>query len=117
MHYLIDVQLIINVSSQGELSCNGHEVRVFDFLTETSTRHVAQHKAPVAFGLGGHGVADYHLIDSFVNAIAVSCWFSPIYLLITYSYFCSGIINQCLEHFFKQVNALAISLRIWCLSL
>lgn len=56
--------------SKGELSCNGHEVRVFDFLTQTSTKHKPQHKAPVEFGLGGHGVADYHLIDAFINAIA-----------------------------------------------
>lgn len=74
-HYLIDVEFIINVSSQGELSCNGREVRVFDFLTETSTEHMLQHKAPVAFGLEGHGVADYHLVDAFVNAIAVSYFF------------------------------------------
>lgn len=43
---------------------------MFDFLTQTSTKHMPQHKAPVEFGLGGHGVADYHLIDAFVNAIA-----------------------------------------------
>lgn len=72
MHYFINAEFIINVSSQGELSCNGREVHVFDFLTKTSTKHMPQHKAPVAFGLEGHGVADYHLIDAFVNAVAVS---------------------------------------------
>lgn len=45
---------------------------MFDFLTQTSTKHKPQHKAPVEFGLGGHGVADYHLIDAFINAVAVS---------------------------------------------
>lgn len=67
------------MSYQGELSCNGHEVRVFDFLTKTSTKHKPQHEAPMAFGLGGHGVADYHLIDAFVNAVAVSFFFLPFF--------------------------------------
>ena len=62
------------VSSQGELSYNGHEVRVFDFLTETATKHVAHNNAPKHFGLSGHGGADYHLMDAFISAVAVSIY-------------------------------------------
>lgn len=92
MHCLTDIEFLITVSSQGELSCNGHEVCVFDFLTGTSTKYVPQHKAPEAFGLGGHGVADYHLIDAFVTAVAVSCCLFFYYLIYSYLCFVSLII-------------------------
>ncbi len=58
--------------SQGELSYDGHEVRVFDFLTQRSTKHVAQNNAPKDFGMTGHGGADYHLMNAFISAVAVS---------------------------------------------
>lgn len=94
-HQLVHVKFVSNVSYQGELTCNGHEVRVFDFLTKTSTKHMSQHKAPEAFGLGGHGVADYHLIDAFVNAVAVSCCFLTIFSQLFLDFF---------NLFFKSVN-------------
>ncbi|XP_078110778.1 putative oxidoreductase YteT isoform X2 [Sander vitreus] len=56
--------------SKGELSCDSHEVRVFDFLTQRSTKHTARNDAPRQFGMSGHGGADYHLMDAFVSAVA-----------------------------------------------
>ncbi|MFT7804507.1 uncharacterized protein LOC108924868 isoform X2 [Arapaima gigas] len=56
--------------SKGELSYNGHGVRVFDFLTQSSTRVQVDTSIPEGFGRGGHGVADYHLVDAFVSAVA-----------------------------------------------
>lgn len=59
---------------QGELSCDGHQIRVFDFLTQKSTKITASREAPGHFGKGGHGAADYHLIDAFISAVAVSVY-------------------------------------------
>lgn len=56
--------------SKGELSCDGHEVRVFDFLTQRSTKHKAHNDAPRHFGMSGHGGADYHLMGAFISAVA-----------------------------------------------
>lgn len=56
--------------SKGELSYDGHEVRVFDFLTQRSTKHTAQNNAPRNFGMTGHGGADYHLMEAFISAVA-----------------------------------------------
>uniref|UniRef100_A0A3P8T6U4 Zgc:154075 n=1 Tax=Amphiprion percula TaxID=161767 RepID=A0A3P8T6U4_AMPPE len=56
--------------SKGELSYDGHEIRVFDFLTQRSTKHMADSKAHWAFGMTGHGDADYHLIHAFISAVA-----------------------------------------------
>uniref|UniRef100_A0A1A8FSY5 Gfo/Idh/MocA-like oxidoreductase N-terminal domain-containing protein n=1 Tax=Nothobranchius korthausae TaxID=1143690 RepID=A0A1A8FSY5_9TELE len=57
-------------STKQELSCNGHEITVFDFLTQRSTKHTASSDAPTHFGLSGHGGADYHLINAFISAVA-----------------------------------------------
>lgn len=57
---------------QGELSYDGHQVRVFDFLTKTSTRHVGQDDTPKNFGMSGHAAGDYNLIRAFISAVAVS---------------------------------------------
>ncbi|XP_020493850.1 putative oxidoreductase YteT [Labrus bergylta] len=56
--------------SKGELSYNGHEVNVFDFLTQRSTKHTAPNNVPKHFGMSGHGGADYHFIDAFISAVA-----------------------------------------------
>uniref|UniRef100_A0A3B3BFL3 Zgc:154075 n=1 Tax=Oryzias melastigma TaxID=30732 RepID=A0A3B3BFL3_ORYME len=56
--------------SKGEMSCDGHEIRVFDFLTQKSTKITANRDVPGHFGKGGHGAADYHLIDAFISAVA-----------------------------------------------
>ncbi|XP_053705284.1 uncharacterized protein zgc:154075 [Synchiropus splendidus] len=56
--------------SRGELTCDSHEIRVFDFLTEKTTKHTSGNDAPQHFGLSGHSGADYHLIDAFVAAVA-----------------------------------------------
>lgn len=56
--------------SKGELSYDGHEIRVFDFLTQRSTNHRADSNTPGHFGMSGHGGADYHLIDAFISAVA-----------------------------------------------
>ncbi|XP_062871800.1 uncharacterized protein zgc:154075 [Trichomycterus rosablanca] len=55
--------------SKGELSYNGHELKVFDFLTQKSTKHTVDINVPEGFDKGGHGVADYHLVDSFISAV------------------------------------------------
>lgn len=59
-------------SSQGELSCNGHEIHVFNFLTQKSTKHTAVYNTPRQFGMSGHGGADYCLMHAFISAVAVS---------------------------------------------
>ncbi|KAM6981779.1 putative oxidoreductase YteT [Tautogolabrus adspersus] len=56
--------------SKGELSCNGHEVNVFDFLTQRSTKHTVLNNVPKHFGMSGHGGADYHFIEAFISAVA-----------------------------------------------
>lgn len=60
------------MSSQGELSYDGREISVFDFLTQKSTKHTAQNNAPKDFGMSGHAGADYHLVETFISAVAVS---------------------------------------------
>lgn len=57
---------------QGELTYNGQEIQVFDFLTQVSTKHTVDMNVPGNFSKSGHGVADYHLVDAFVSAVAVS---------------------------------------------
>lgn len=52
---------------------------MFDFLTQRSTKYLADLKAPGSFSMKGHGGADYHLVDAFISAVAVSstvCFFS-----------------------------------------
>ncbi|KAM3872412.1 putative oxidoreductase YteT [Diretmus argenteus] len=56
--------------SMGELSYDGHEISVFDFLTQKSTKHTAPSNTPGHFGMSGHGGADYHLMDAFISAVA-----------------------------------------------
>ncbi|RVE70358.1 hypothetical protein OJAV_G00063590 [Oryzias javanicus] len=56
--------------SKGEMSCDGHEICVFDFLTQKSTKLTVKLDVPGHFGKGGHGAADYHLIDAFISAVA-----------------------------------------------
>nr|XP_057941249.1 uncharacterized protein zgc:154075 isoform X2 [Doryrhamphus excisus] len=55
--------------SLGELSFSDDEIRVFNFLTQKSTKYVAKVHAPEGFGMAGHGVADYYLMDSFISAV------------------------------------------------
>ncbi|XP_062396560.1 uncharacterized protein zgc:154075 [Sardina pilchardus] len=56
--------------TRGELQYNGHDISVFDFLTQRSTKHSADLKAPGSFAMKGHGGADYHLVDAFISAVA-----------------------------------------------
>ncbi|KAL1021319.1 hypothetical protein UPYG_G00011730 [Umbra pygmaea] len=56
--------------SKGELSFNGHEIRVFDFLSGMGTRYRAESSMPVGFQMGGgHSRADYHLVEAFISAV------------------------------------------------
>ncbi|CAG03211.1 unnamed protein product [Tetraodon nigroviridis] len=59
-------------SNQGELSYDGQGIRVFDFLTQKSTKHSVQDDPPEEFGMGGHASADYNFISAFVSAVADS---------------------------------------------
>ena len=45
---------------------------MFDFLTQRSTKHSVDSEAPGSFAMAGHGGADYHLVDAFISAVAVS---------------------------------------------
>ncbi|XP_036389759.1 uncharacterized protein zgc:154075 [Megalops cyprinoides] len=56
--------------SKGELSYDRDGVRVFDFLTQKAMEHTADSAVPAVFGMGGHGAADYHLVDTFISAVA-----------------------------------------------
>ncbi|XP_013890179.1 putative oxidoreductase YteT [Austrofundulus limnaeus] len=56
--------------SKGELSYSGREIRVFDFLTQNTTKHTVSSDAVKHYGMGGHGGADYHLINAFISAVA-----------------------------------------------
>ncbi|XP_005941234.1 putative oxidoreductase YteT isoform X1 [Haplochromis burtoni] len=56
--------------SKGELSCNGHEIHVFNFLTQKSRKHTADYNITRQFGMSGHGGADYCLIHAFISAVA-----------------------------------------------
>lgn len=49
---------------------------MFDFLTNKTTKHSADMRVPGNFGKGGHGSADYHLIDSFIAAVMVRSFLS-----------------------------------------
>ncbi len=54
--------------TRGEIYGNGSEIRVFDFLTEQK-KVTETHTADVPI-LSGHGGGDFHLMESFVSAVA-----------------------------------------------
>ncbi|GCB64739.1 hypothetical protein scyTo_0007581, partial [Scyliorhinus torazame] len=57
--------------TEGELSSEGRDpVTVFDFLTKTKTEYPLDYSSMKETHLGGHGGADYYLMDSFIQAIA-----------------------------------------------
>ncbi|XP_068607649.1 putative oxidoreductase YteT [Brachionichthys hirsutus] len=56
--------------SKGELSYDGDEIRVFDFLTHGATKYTPPADAHRHFGMTGHGGADYHLMEAFISAVA-----------------------------------------------
>uniref|UniRef100_A0A3B5QDA1 Zgc:154075 n=1 Tax=Xiphophorus maculatus TaxID=8083 RepID=A0A3B5QDA1_XIPMA len=58
--------------SKGEMSYDGNEICVFEFLTQRSTKHTASSEALEHYGMSGHGGADYHLMNAFISAVAVS---------------------------------------------
>lgn len=62
---------ITRVYHQGEMYCDGHEIRVFDFLTRRATKHTAPSDTPESFGMNGHRGADYKLMQAFISAVAV----------------------------------------------
>uniref|UniRef100_A0A672PT97 Zgc:154075 n=1 Tax=Sinocyclocheilus grahami TaxID=75366 RepID=A0A672PT97_SINGR len=47
----------------------GHHIKVFDFLTNKTTKHTANMRVPGNFSKGCYGSADYHLINSFIAAV------------------------------------------------
>ncbi|XP_034029051.1 putative oxidoreductase YteT isoform X2 [Thalassophryne amazonica] len=55
--------------SKGELSYDGHEVCVFDFLQQ-STMHMKNRNIFSHSAMSGHYGADYHIIDAFISAVA-----------------------------------------------
>ncbi|XP_030626069.1 uncharacterized protein LOC115808749 [Chanos chanos] len=56
--------------TRGELSYDGYEIKVFDFLTQKTTKYPVEVKVPPNFKNEGHGAADYFLVDSFISAVA-----------------------------------------------
>ncbi|XP_029995838.1 uncharacterized protein LOC115423209 isoform X2 [Sphaeramia orbicularis] len=56
--------------SKGEMRYGGHDVSVFDFLTQRWNVHHPHPDALKHYGMGGHGGADYHLIKAFISAVA-----------------------------------------------
>ncbi|XP_060708402.1 uncharacterized protein zgc:154075 isoform X3 [Hemiscyllium ocellatum] len=57
--------------TEGELSSEGQDpVTVFDFLTQTKTEYPLDYSSIQNTHLGGHGGADYYLMDSFIQAVA-----------------------------------------------
>ncbi|NWF95661.1 MAG: Gfo/Idh/MocA family oxidoreductase [Candidatus Thorarchaeota archaeon] len=56
--------------TRGEIQGDGSEVRVHDFLTDTTV--VFRTDDTDSPPLGGHGGGDYHLIDTFVRAVALN---------------------------------------------
>ncbi|PWA30879.1 hypothetical protein CCH79_00010600, partial [Gambusia affinis] len=54
--------------SKGEMSYDGDEICVFEFLTQRSTKHTASSEALKHYGMSGHGGADYHLMNAFISA-------------------------------------------------
>ncbi|XP_067873330.1 2,7-anhydro-N-acetylneuraminate hydratase isoform X4 [Heterodontus francisci] len=59
------------VTHQGELSSEGQNpVTGFDFLTQTKKEYLLDYSAVQHTHLGGHGGADYYLMDSFIQAVA-----------------------------------------------
>jgi predicted dehydrogenase len=56
--------------TRGELTCvDGEEIRIFDFLTQT-TQHYGPFLPPKSTRVLGHGGADFHLMDAFVRAVS-----------------------------------------------
>lgn len=89
---------VLNVFSQGELTFNGHEVRVFDFLTQRPTTYPGRKNAPHPFSMSGHGGADYHLIEAFISAVAVSAHKQDRVLIVGESCCVSTKLNSCLTY-------------------
>ncbi|XP_067873328.1 putative oxidoreductase YteT isoform X2 [Heterodontus francisci] len=57
--------------TKGELSSEGQNpVTGFDFLTQTKKEYLLDYSAVQHTHLGGHGGADYYLMDSFIQAVA-----------------------------------------------
>lgn len=54
--------------SRGEITGNGSQIRVFDFLSDNTK--VFESEVPNSSSLNGHGGGDFGLIDNFVAAIA-----------------------------------------------
>lgn len=54
------------------MSYDGDEICVFEFLTQRSTKYTASSEALKHYGMSGHGGADYHLMNAFISAVAVS---------------------------------------------
>ncbi|XP_057685854.1 uncharacterized protein zgc:154075 isoform X3 [Corythoichthys intestinalis] len=55
--------------SKGELSYTDDKIYVYNFLTQKTTKHVANTEGPALYGLHGHAQADYHLMDAFISAV------------------------------------------------
>jgi predicted dehydrogenase len=54
--------------TRGEIECDGHRIRHFDFLTDRWTEHALPDLAGTL--AGGHGGGDYFLMQQFVAALA-----------------------------------------------
>lgn len=101
--YWVLTNCFLYVSSQGELSYDGFQVRVFDFLTSRSSIHTGHSNAPSCFAMHGHGGADYCLMDAFISAVAVS--------IISVFKFVIVIVGFCRD--FVLAHCIQLSYRMW----
>ena len=63
--------------TKGQLTCNDSQfIAQFDFLQKTTTTHDCAQVATEGqqYGMGGHGGADYHLMNNWVTAVATEDW-------------------------------------------
>ena len=55
----------------GEIECDGHHFKLFDFRSERYSEFRPCKPAELTT-MGGHGFADYHLMKAFVKAVALN---------------------------------------------
>lgn len=55
--------------SMGELECDGHSIKHFNFITQQTTTVIPNHNLSLNTSLTGHDYGDYFIIKDFVDAV------------------------------------------------